>query len=582
MGPDDSPHVAERKRICGASRHQRRFPPPCPVVHPMPPERDLKSRGWRAGEQPVPRLRRLKPLVINQKCGHVTDSLRDPALYSVHSGGHELAPPATIDDPETLQPDERGSPRPRLPEAGVSGPAVSDRAPESRIPRWVTPERVDHAVAGLCLLFVLETAFFAPLNQDAAFALRQASAQSEGALPCRDIYCEYTPLATTAFALVGGAVVPSLLLAQLANFVCALLTRRLALILGFTSVGARRVFVAAWALLIANEGRGIEFEPMAVACLLCAANILAASRGRAPAFRAGLWIAAGFWTKQYALLGWPGLAAASLWAGKVRAAVAMTAGVVVGAVAPAIALLVLGAEGQSLASLLDAGAYPARPLWRNLVNSPELLGALVLAISTLTRADLGRSARPDVRVPALMTMAAMLPFYFRGYRHYWQIVIPFLVLLALRPVHGVGTTATRVARRGAAFLLMLSVGLDVGRCVRDIATGAREQQRVAATRMASFANGATRPLYLVDPALLAWMNAPILASKEVGPKYTRFSTPEAEALVAAADLVVWDTSVAGADELLRHFSGDAGSALRSRGFALSRTVGTVRIYSPVP
>ncbi len=441
---------------------------------------------------------------------------------------------------------------------------------------------VDGAIIALCLLFVVEAGLFAPLNEGPAFTLRQASAESRGAVPCRDIYCEYTPVAPTVFALVGGAPVPSLLVAQIAVFIAALLTGRLALTLGFTPAGARRAFVASWALLIANEGRAIEFEPIAVAFLLCAANALASSSGRASAFRSGLWIAAGFWTKQYALFGWLGLTAASLWAGKVRSVAAMTGGLVVGLIAPVVALVASGADARSLGSLLGASAYLALPIWRNLINAPELFGALVLTISTLRLSDFGPSIRPGMRLPALMTMAAMLPFYFRGYRHYWQCVIPFLVLLLLGQLERTRTTGIRPAARGAIFLLILSVGLDVGRCVRDIATSARLRQRVAANQMMSLAEGATKPLYLVAPALLAWMNAPILASKEVGPKYTRFSTREAEALVAAADLVVWDMSAPGADELLLLLEGDAHSALRHRGFVLSRTSGSVRIYSRVP
>lgn len=448
--------------------------------------------------------------------------------------------------------------------------------------RRASGELFDGAIAALCLVFVLEVLFFAPLNEAPAFALRQAQAQWDGAVPCRDIYCEYTPLAPAVFALVRGAVVPSLLLAQAAILLCAVLTRRLALNLGFTRGQARRVGVVSWALLIANEGRGIEFEPWALACVLLGTVTLTKSWSDRSAFWAGAWIGMGFWAKQYALFGWVGLLAASLWLGMRRTALWLSAGLAVGVLSPVLGLLSVGTETKSLQTLVNTAAYPAFPAWKNLMIAPELFGTMVLTLGTLTVADFGPGPRRQPLLPLALAIAAMLPFHFRGYRHYWQLAIPFLVLILFRPPLAKETSRARASRRGAITLLVLSVGLDVGRCIRDIATNAREKQTSAARQMASLAQGAKRPLYLVAPALLPWIEAPILAMKEVGPKYTRFSGSEAAAVLADADLVVWDPSVAGTDELLRRLSRDPESALPDRGFTLLRTVGPVRVYGRVP
>lgn len=443
-------------------------------------------------------------------------------------------------------------------------------------------EVVDVAIAALCLVFVLEALFFAPLNEAPAMTLRHGSAQARGAIPCRDIRCDYTPLGSSGFALVGGAVVPSLLLAQIVIFTVALLTRRVATNLGFNPVESRRVLVVTWALLIASEGRGIELEPWAVAFVVAGAATLTASWSQWSAFRAGIWVAAGFWAKQYALFGWLGLLIPTLWVGKVRAAWSLTAGVVFGLISPAFVLLLLGATPTDLGRMLNPAAYPALPLWGNLTNAPDLFGVLVLTLLTVTHDEFRQIARPQVLVPASLTVAGMLPFYFRGYRHYWQLVIPFLVLLLFRPPTARRAPRLHASHRGALVLIALSVGLDVGRCVRDVVTGAREKQLVAARQMATLAQSAIRPLYLVAPAILAWIDAPILAMKEVGPKYSSFSRPEAEAVVADADMVVWDPSVAGTDELLRHLSRSPESALRDRGFTLLRAVGPVRVYGRPP
>ena len=126
------------------------------------------------------------------------------------------------------------------------------------------------------------------------------------------------------------------------------------------------------------------------------------------------------------------------------------------------------------------------------------------------------------------------------------------------------------------------MALDVGRCARDITTEARQHQRAEAESLKALANGLGPALYLVDPAVLAWMDAPIIAPREIGPKFTRISGPEAEALLSAAKTVVWDTSFAGAEQTLRRLAADPATELARRGFALVRSAGPVRVYSRAP
>ena len=128
-------------------------------------------------------------------------------------------------------------------------------------------------------------------------------------------------------------------------------------------------------------------------------------------------------------------------------------------------------------------------------------------------------------------------------------------------------------------LAVLSVGLDAGRVARDVVTQARATQHAAARGLGAMAGASPRVLYLVDPALLPLVRAPILTPREVGPKFTRFSRSESAAVLSAADTVVWDTSRPGADELLRRLSRDPPAELARRGFVRTRTSGAVHVYS---
>ena len=438
--------------------------------------------------------------------------------------------------------------------------------------------RVHLALASLCVLLALEALLFAPLNADAAFTLRQARAQAEGAVPCRDLLCEYTPLATSVLAIAKGALLPSILIVQLAILLCAVLTYRLARTLGHDSPAARGSFLIAWALLLANDGRGIEIEPFAVVCLLCAASTFAASRDPWAAFRAGLWVAAAFWAKQYGLLGWAGLLAACAVERRIKEAVVLTAGVLVGIGSGLLLLLSLGTDASSLATLFGSGAYPGYPVWANLATAPELVGLLVLIGAPLLTSRPAGAAR---RVTLLLSLtgAAMLPFIFRGYRHYWHFAIPFLAVLMFRVLTPAEAGWPIRIRQAAFALALLSVGLDVGRCARDVATGARARQFAAARYLEALASGAARVLYLTDPALLPLLRGPLLAPREVGPKFTRFSRPEAEALLRAAEMVVWDRALVGSDEPLRRLARDPVDALTRLDFRLVRSHGSIGVYS---
>jgi hypothetical protein len=334
-----------------------------------------------------------------------------------------------------------------------------------------------------------------------------------------------------------------------------------------------------WALLLANEGRLVVFEPFALICLLGAATSFVSSPGWGAALRSGLWIGLGFWTKQYALVGWAALLIEGLWSRRIAATLGLTAGAALGVAAGFGVLLALGTEPARLASLFGTRAYPPSPMVSNLTTAPDLIGILLLTCATLTRADFRRGPHPGLRVPVVMTAATLLPLYFRGYRHYWQLMIPFLVIVLMSPLPTASRSWAPAPRRGAILLIVLSVGLDAGRCLRDFATQARTRQRAEAEKLTEFARGSGPALYLVDPAVLAWVEAPIIAPREVGPKFTRISRPEAEALLSAAEVVVWDPTFVGADETLRRLARDPSMALRQRGFGLTTTLGPMRIYS---
>ncbi len=460
----------------------------------------------------------------------------------------------------------------------MSGPVAIPTPPAGWRGREVRP--ADFAVAFICLLGALHAIFVTPINADASFILRQAKAQAEGFVPCRDIYCEYTPLVTTILAGVAGAIVPSILLVQIALLMSALLTYRLARTLGNEEATAVRMAVVTWAVLLASEGRSLVTEPFALICLLGAANSFAAS-GAAPSgsFRAGIWIAAGFWAKQYALLGWVGLVAAALWSRRFASAAALTAGTLGGVSFGFLLLLALGAEPSAFSSLFEVSAYPRSPMISNLLGAPDLLGALILTFLTLRLPDLRPADRRALRVPFLMALAALLPFVFRGYRHYWQFVLPFLVVLLLRPLPRPAPVWIRGPRHVAVMLLALGVGLDLSRCMGDLLLQTRESQRLAAVQLRAHTKGSAAPLYLADPALLTWLQAPILALRQVGPKFTRFSRSESDALLAEAQIVVWDTSVPGADELLNQLEADPWSELALRGFVRTRVDGPIQVFS---
>lgn len=438
--------------------------------------------------------------------------------------------------------------------------------------------RVQVALAALCVLLAVEALLFAPLNADAAFTLRQARAQSEGAVPCRDLLCEYTPLATSILAIAKGALLPSIVIVQGAILLCAVLTYRLARTLGHGPPAARGSFLIAWALLLANDGRGIEIEPFAVVCLLCAAHTFAAARDPWAAFRAGLWVAAAFWAKQYGLLGWAGLVAACVAERRLKMAIEVTGGVLVGVVSGFLLLVSLGTDVASLSTLFRSGAYPGYPVWANLVTAPELLGLLVVIAALMLSSRPAEAVRATTLLVSL-TGAAMLPFVFRGYRHYWHFAIPFLAVLMFRVLTPVEAGWTTRVRRTAFALALLSVGLDVGRCARDVVTRARAQQFAKAKHLEALAEGAPRVLYLVDPALLPLLGGPLLAPREVGPKFTRFSRPEAEALLRAAKAVVWDRAFPGSEQPLRGLAADPVEALVGRGFGLVRSDGSIEVYS---
>ncbi len=443
----------------------------------------------------------------------------------------------------------------------------------------VLSRRVQFVLGSLCALLAIEALFFAPLNADAAFTLRQARAQAAGSLPCRDLFCEYTPLATSALALSGGALIPSMLMVQAVILLCAFLAGRLARKLGYEPAGARGVFLVTWALLLANEGRAIEIEPFSLACLLCAALSFTGSHQGWGAFRAGLWVAAAFWAKQYGLLGWVGLMAVCAIERRPRAALGLSAGVVVGVAAGFGALVAAGAEADALAGLFRSGAYPAFPLWANLATAPEMFGLFFLTVAAGAFEGAGRGARGSL-LPICLAAASLLPFGFRGYRHYWHFAIPFLALLMFRSASHPESRWRNAARRAAFALALVSVALDVGRCVRHIQTMARLAQHASAERLVAMA-GESRALYLVDPALLPLLNAPILAPREVGPKFTRYSRGQAEALLRAADLVAWDLAAVGADQPLRRLSSDPFGALSGEGFVLDHAEGSIRVYSRV-
>lgn len=438
--------------------------------------------------------------------------------------------------------------------------------------------RVQVVLAALCVLLAIEAVLFAPLNADAGLYLRQARAQAEGAVPCRDLLCEYTPLATSVLALVGGAIIPSILTVQGVILLCAFLTYRLARTLGHEPAAARGSFLIAWALLLANEGRGIALEPFSVLCLLCAANTFAGSRDLSAAFRAGLWVAAAFWAKQYGLLGWAGLLATCLVGRRFKIALGLTGGVLAGLALGFLLLAGLGTEVSSLATLFGSDAYPRYPVGANLATAPELVGLLILVVAPLLIARPPEAARAYVLLLSL-TGAAMLPFVFRGYRHYWHFAIPFLAVLMFRVLTPAESGWGSRIRRAAFALALLSVGLDVGRCARDVATGARARQFAIAQHLNALAGDARRVLYLVDPALLPLLGGPLLAPREVGPKFTRFSRPEADALLRTAEVVIWDRAFSGSDEPLRRLNRDPVEELTRRDFRLVRSEGSIGVYS---
>lgn len=438
--------------------------------------------------------------------------------------------------------------------------------------------RVQFVVASLCLLLALQAIFFAPINADAAFTLRQARAQAAGAVPCRDLPCEYTPLATSVVAIAGGALLPSILIVQGAILLCALLTYRLARALGQGPAAARGSLLLAWALLLANDGRGIEIEPFAVVCLLCAARAFVSSRDPWAGVRAGLWVAAAFWAKQYGLLGFAALIAVCVVERRFKTALGAAAGVFTGMALGFLLLIGLGAEVSSVSTLFRSGAYPGYPLWTNLTTAPELLGLLVLVVAPALIRGSAAAAR-DVILLVSLTGAAMLPFAIRGYRHYWHFAIPFLAILMFRSFTEAEAVRSVWIRRTAFALAFLSIGLDIGRCARDVVTRARVGQFAMATRLQSLVpHGASQPLYLVDPALLPLLRGPLLAPAEVGPKFTRFSRTEAEALLRAADVVVWDRGSVGAEEPLRRLAPEPREALGRRGFTMVRTEGSIAVY----
>ncbi len=438
--------------------------------------------------------------------------------------------------------------------------------------------RVDVALGTICVLFVLEAVFVAPLNADAGYYLRLAQAHAGGAVPCRDVPCYYAPLAAVPLALAGGEPTLSILVMQVAVFGCALLTFRLARTLGYDRRRSTRALLLSWALLLANDGRGVVIEPFAVACLLLAANSFAAGRRSGSFLLAGLWVALGFWTKQYALLGWGGLLVVSLWEGKLRASAAVSAGVILCLGGGMLLLGLVGVETTGWLGLVRAGAYPNRPLWENLATAPEMVGAalLVLAVS-IAGVDRGPSSSGR-RLLAALLLAALLPLSFRGYRHYWHFGIPFVVLLLGSPLPPVPPRWVLMAHRVATLLLALSITLDLFRCIRDASSDARFQQRAAAERLTVSSSGFARPLYLGDPSLLALVRAPILAGVDVGSGLAPFGSGQASAVLAAADGVVWDTSWPGADELLLRLSADPAAELARRGFVRARTDGAVHVY----
>lgn len=438
--------------------------------------------------------------------------------------------------------------------------------------------RVQVALASLCLLLSLEALFFAPVNPDAAFTLRQARAQAEGAVPCRDLLCEYTPLATSFMSIAGGSLLPSILIVQVAILLCAILTYRLARTLGHGPAAARGSLLFSWALMLANDGRGIEIEPFAVMFLLSAACTLGSATDPGAGFRAGLWVAAAFWAKQYGLLGWAGLLAMCVIERRFKTALSLSAGVFAG-VALGLALLAgLGAEPASLSVLFRSGAYPGYPLWMNLATAPELLGLLIFALSPFLIAR-STAVTPGLSLLVSLTGAAMLPFLLRGYRHYWHFAIPFLAVLMFRVLPPAEAGRWTWIRRTTFAFALLSVGLDLGRCARDVVTNARDRQLEAARRLQGLVPaGATRALFLVDPALLPLLSGPLLAPREVGPKFTRFNRSEAEALLREADAVVWDRGSIGSDGPLRRLAQDPVEALTRRGFKMLRDEGSIGIY----
>jgi hypothetical protein len=442
--------------------------------------------------------------------------------------------------------------------------------------------RVDLVLGAVCVLFALEAVFLAPLNTDAGYYLRLARAHAAGAVPCRDVRCDYAPLAAVGLSLARGEPTRSILVMQAVVFGCALLAFRLARTLGYDRHTSMRVLLMSWALLLANDGRGVVIEPFALAFLLLAADSFAASGGQGAPFRSGLLVAAAFWVKQYALVGWAGLLGASLVERRSRSGLALSLGVATGLAAGFLILLALGADSASLASMFNTAGYPSRPILENLTAAPELLGLLLLTLAALAGDGLDPVVSPGVRVPLAMCVASLLPFALRGYRHYWHFVIPFLVLLALRPWTKAVSAWVPLARRAAIGLAVLSVGLDTGRVARDIVTHARPAQHAAASRLNAMAGTSTRVLYLVDPALLPLLEAPILAPREVGPNFNRFGRSDSAALLSAADTVVWDTSRPGADELLRRLSANPSAELTRRGFVRTRIDGAVHVYSRRP
>lgn len=438
--------------------------------------------------------------------------------------------------------------------------------------------RVDIVLASICVLFVVEAIFLAPLNADAGYYLRLAHAHAGGAVPCRDVPCYYAPLAAVPLAIGGGEPTASILVMQVALFGCALLTFRLARTLGYDRRRSTRALLLSWALLLANEGRGVVIEPFALVCLLLATSSFASGRRSSSFLLAGLWVALGFWTKQYALLGWGGLLVASLGEGKFRAAAALSAGVVLGLGGGMLLLRIVGVEASGLLGLVSAGAYPNRPLQGNLATAPELVGAALLVLAPLIARGNNEPASSNRSLLGGMLLAALLPLFFRGYRHYWHFAIPFMALLLASPLPPMPLGWARMVRRAASVLLALSIALDLFRCVRDVSSDARSRQRAAAERLTASSSGFARPLYLGDPSLLALVRAPILAPVEVGPRTAAVGPDQARAVLAAADAVVWDTAWPGADELLRRLSADPAAELASRGFVRTRIHGALHVY----